>query len=992
MDKEALRLRFRDEFRSSSGEAFQSWFEKLARAIHGEDCFLPIRVTRGDGGLDGLVLKSGLVYQVFAPPTMAKDATSASKIASDFAAAKTTLDNDVVAWTFVHNSTDGKLGHLSAAALERIRKSGVSVAVLGIDDLWTKLSALSDSLLEGLFGHAPTATTKSRVKALLNLAQSNAHEDDQKRAIELMKEAQAIAQAEGAIALEAEVLIGLCLLSSKQRGNGDRSHYMNQLERKITQVQEPIVLAMAHRARASVHHEQRDEKREEECLRAAISILEPLGSSDSALEQLCVVRSEYAHLLCHANRLEEAKCQVDLAETYALQHPDEEAGELLLAALGAGTHWAAMARKTGDIVDRTTALEKAANTAFRALRTADQLLNVANNLSREEMHSEAVAAAESALRLAYLAPRDVQESFLPGALYTVAVANFHAGHESVALAKAKALMDLPISPDTKAIRQAAAQLVSVIARNSGDTLGAVEAARSAVDAAQGLPSRAMAMLNLAISLGEHGEIDRALTLVEDAQELLHGDPRVPLDVVIEFLGRVAEYSALLAGKEARLLRALGELEALEVDDSNLHDRRKRVIARARANAALRSRILEISPHLTDTGSPASADQLSEEVMHFSDPSTVSVGSNHQVPQPRITSLQEANAATVAPLLAWWDDSSSSDPQAAALDLDYWARGAFAQILRNLGAFPNTVNIVLEVRSMSDVKRAIRLWGMYADFMMLLWKGPTNSGKFLHLVDGKYFGPWGAGYILTLAEYLPDGAVRPRVPAIGYASWLPPDVATFMVNEGRGFIESGRLLVVPASAVGCVSPGFGAMEQLVADAANAMSGTLGLRRDECAFGPLPYSPDMALDALLEFIQARSDDLLRMRSLLHQRASYFKANGLLEAPSALRRDIADALTLMRSLQANEAHSEFLKADEHVGFAMAPFRGGRSKQPQARDDTFIPLLTLESMGYGWKIDAKATAAKSDRYEPAAGEAIGAWLVPAEPGMQFAFVKKVS
>src|SRR5205823_3462109 len=104
----------REEFRSAYGEAFQNWFEKLAVALHGEDCFLSIRVTRGDGGLDGLVLKEGRVYQLYAPSSLTSDSTTAKKVRVDFKKARQTLGESVKTWTFVHNSPDGKVGHLTA--------------------------------------------------------------------------------------------------------------------------------------------------------------------------------------------------------------------------------------------------------------------------------------------------------------------------------------------------------------------------------------------------------------------------------------------------------------------------------------------------------------------------------------------------------------------------------------------------------------------------------------------------------------------------------------------------------------------------------------------------------------------------------------------------------------------------------------------------------------------------------------------------------------
>ena len=483
MDRDAVKFKFRDEFRSHHGEAFQDWFEKLAFVLHGKDCFQAIRVTRGDGGLDGLVLKSGHVYQVYAPPSLATDSATADKARKDFAKARETLGGTLRSWTLIHNSTDGKIGHLTAAALASLSDAnpGTAIEALGIDGLWLRLNDLSDGALAELFDSSePGASAKSQVRALLKRATSLAHEDNMRKAVETMCEALAIAQAERAVELEAEVLIGLCLASSRRDGLGDRAYYINQLEAIAGNIRKPVVRAMAHRARAAHAQDRKTYRDEESHLQAAIKILLENSTEKNALPQLCVTRSEYAHLLCHSKRMNEAKEQIELAETYARDNPEEEAGELLDAALRAGMHWAALARDADAVIERIGVLEGSANSAYRAARVAGKLINIANHLSHERLHPAALAAAEAALRLAHNSPQKVQENFLPGVLYTVAAAHFHAGNREIAMAKAKSLLDLPYSSKAVAIRQAANQLVSVIARNMGDTASAVNAAEAVV--------------------------------------------------------------------------------------------------------------------------------------------------------------------------------------------------------------------------------------------------------------------------------------------------------------------------------------------------------------------------------------------------------------------------------------------------------------------------------------------------------------------------------
>src|ERR1700730_8555830 len=90
---EHQRLVYRDQFRGLFNEEFQSWFERLARALHPIGEFQAIRKTRGDGGLDGIAINAQLVYQVFAPARIGdlRDGETATKIETDFAKAYQSL-------------------------------------------------------------------------------------------------------------------------------------------------------------------------------------------------------------------------------------------------------------------------------------------------------------------------------------------------------------------------------------------------------------------------------------------------------------------------------------------------------------------------------------------------------------------------------------------------------------------------------------------------------------------------------------------------------------------------------------------------------------------------------------------------------------------------------------------------------------------------------------------------------------------------------------
>ncbi len=985
--EQGIKLKYREEFRSVHGEAFQNWFEKIAIALHGEDCFLAIRVTRGDGGIDGLALKEGRVYQLYAPPSLTTDSSTASKVAADFNKAKDTLGSSLKVWTFIHNSADGKVGHLTAKTLARLSavNPDVRVEALGIDGLWERLEKLTTEKLSSLFGISKSPNQiESKIRSLLKRATELANQDKRRKAFEAMEEALVIAETEKLVHLQAEVLIGLSLLSSARGGIGDRGYYFQRLESLHKDITEVPVLVMYHRARGAYLEEKRDFHGAESAYLEAIALASLPANIERCDEQLCVARSEYVHLLCNANRSSEAEEHLNLAETYAKRNPDMLDGEVFQAALNAGIHWAVKSGDEDAAISRIHELEASARNSFLSLRIAGQLINVANNSSHAKRHSTAVAASEAALRLADKVSTDTRKAFLPGVLYTVALVNFQAGRLEEALQKAKSLLNIAVSPETEPITFATTQLVSVISRQLGDLATAVEKAEIAVDLASEVDSSFMAKMNLAEALADKGQTERALELAQEAYHLVAGRISVPMDIHLEILGLIANYSSQL-GQNDSLQSAMTKLGECLTEDEKLCKIKENYIKRVEANIELRKRIIDIS--LIGQGPNVFKETL-ERARGFS-----RYLGDSEIENPSeepILSLHEANALTVAPVVKWWEDTAD-DYNAAALDYDYWGRGCFAQILRNLQAFPHSLNVTIEVRSLEDIRQALRLWSLYADFTLLLWKGPTKSGKFLHMVDGNWFGPWGAGYLLTLGSELKSKTGRHRFMAMGYASWLPNDVMKFLITEAKSFLASGKFLLVPASGVGCVSPGHGVMEQLLTEAANCIPAIQNEQQTYIEIGLLPYSRDIPLNILFDFVNESQVDLLHMRRLLLSKTTHIKANGLQQSPKTLEFEIADALKSLRARNVTLVSKRNLSAAEQATqVGIAPFHLNGRSLVDTDDAVFSPLLTLESMGYGWKIGASAQSHQSYRYQPTEGEAIGAWLVPPEPGVHFLAVKK--
>ena len=100
--------------------------------------------------------------------------------------------------------------------------------------------------------------------------------------------------------------------------------------------------------------------------------------------------------------------------------------------------------------------------------------------------------------------------------------------------------------------------------------------------------------------------------------------------------------------------------------------------------------------------------------------------------------------------------------------------------------------------------------------------------------------------------------------------------------------------------------------------------------------------------------------------------------------MKFEIADALRLLRARNDALAKRRNLSAAEQATqVTVAPFRESGYGMLETNGAMFSPLLTLESMGYGWNIDATGRPSSISRYEPSDGEAMGTWLTPPKAGV---------
>lgn len=963
MDEQArtfYELRFRAQFLESKAAAFQDLFVAIMSKAYPAD-FIPCRPWGkvGDRKNDGYLKSERTLFQVYAPNEM-RVAETVSKVERDFAEALPHWRDYFHTWVFVHNAHGGLPPDVIAELLELERNHApIRVTHWGFDELLLRFRRLSLEALCSLYGSPPPgAETKKSPEAHIkvNLAQELVRSGKHSEAVKEMTEALAIARAAGDEEEEVEILVGLALLSSERRGRGDRQHYFQEAEKKADKLKSSAAKAIYFRARAASLEEKRDLAGAEQAYRAALHCCrtDPEDEKGNLASQGCIVRSSFVHFLCNQKRLEEARPLLGECEEYAGQNKDAEEGELLQAALEAGIHFSLEAGDEDGAILRIAELEQSSRTSRLANRIGGDLINVANQASHRGAHRAALAAAEASIRLGHRFDESTSPGFLVGALYTEAMVIMKAGDHEKALRKAEAILDLCHRPEDSIIKQATHHLIAEIRRCSGDSQTAVDLARLALSAATGRPEDiAFTKLALARALNDNGQTEEALRQAKEAW-ILARPSRIPAEGVVEFLSQITNYASQL-GVEEDVSEALTELGQLPDESDEVKANKGRAVARASANRQLRRRFLEVLQE-SEPGKAAGTTKC--------------------------VSLPEANAIVVRPLLRLWEEM----PECLAGCYDFWGRGNFERMLLNARCFPHSFNVTVEVRSLDDVKRALRLWGLYADFLILLWKGPTNNGLAIIPFPEDYGDPGGWGYMVCAGDVLKkEGSDKKWHPAMAYISMFPDEVAAFLATEARPFIQSGRLIVVPAVGAACINPGHGPFEQLLAEAANAIPSIRWKGFEGVPIGYIPHSPNAPFELLAELAEAESDRLRKLRLLLLKRSQELKPDGEVSlGAKRLSLEIDDAVRDLEDRNNAFARKKGLdKAKEPLTGATARFRWSGKKLTDATPDSpFAPLLILQSLGYGWRVDGPQILELPSRFEPQEGDVIGTWLAPPSAG----------
>lgn len=146
--------------------AFQDWFGELMTKRHLDD-YLRIRLSKGDGGLDGYRISNKTVFQVFAPRQFSASEI-VSKMRDDFATAKATLAAEgrtMDKWVFVHNDPDD-LPHEVAIEFAKLQEANPTILIRRweFEAIWSMVKELDEATLDELFGPGPTMQHLERLQ------------------------------------------------------------------------------------------------------------------------------------------------------------------------------------------------------------------------------------------------------------------------------------------------------------------------------------------------------------------------------------------------------------------------------------------------------------------------------------------------------------------------------------------------------------------------------------------------------------------------------------------------------------------------------------------------------------------------------------------------------------------------------------------------------------------------------------------------------------
>jgi hypothetical protein len=303
-----------------------------------------------------------------------------------------------------------------------------------------------------------------------------------------------------------------------------------------------------------------------------------------------------------------------------------------------------------------------------------------------------------------------------------------------------------------------------------------------------------------------------------------------------------------------------------------------------------------------------------------------------------------------------------DPQNRPPMYNYWARGNVHRLLLNCKVFPNDLKCVVPCGTVDEIRRAVRLLMFVVDYLIVVWTGPETAGGAFMSVPVDYQGAGGGGHILACADRSRN-SYHEYFPAFGEGHFFPEDLLTFVADEARDLVATGRLAVLSGPGIGWTPSSRGVVLSYLRQHCGIVP-VLGGRLDEGqSLGLLPYAPTIEMPRIAEVMDKHEQSLVHLRQILFQRMREAGTRGD-DASRRIERELRDGLRELRSIH---ERTNGPPAEERVQSAR-----GQDRLLSAA----LPLLGFDSLGLQWAITNEQAAFVAQAAPATVFPMVGDWL----------------
>lgn len=952
----AHRVLFDLQIAKATGNQFQALFERIMEKHDPSFSRVKPGGPVGDWKSDGYSGANGTIFQCYAPETI-RAAIAVAKITEDFAGAKQFWGKRLKRWAFVVNKD--ALPPQVIATLNDLKQAQAPLTEIDWytpERFWCEIVAhLQSTELDDIFGRPPLA--ESAVHDLVKQAWKalRAHQTDEARSH--CKKALEWAGVSAAHRHDrADVHQLLAHIEIKAKNPEQARRHIDVADSELHDGDPASFRINSHRLRAASWDASDRHDLAETHYLAALEIEPSDHESADELkiidELKCFARADLVINGVRFDRMGDLSDHVDSIEAFAHAHPSAQDGHLLLHIVNALIVYHAKRQDEESATRSLNIVREMSTTKELAFEAASLLQHLTGRAAYFKASEIAIACANLSAELSSRAERPD--------FYWAAQAN---------------LVSVYLSTGQIELARRQLKLLDPVLRNE-----------------QVNPEIKAGILSLAAAvLARSGEPEQAITIMEKAQQQMRAEPRSVAFSEFE-RGRYL----VGAGRTSEALSAFQTADRLGRETKAPREFLFHINVELMKSATELGCWVEAEAAFTALQDLPRAPEFVEDVMAVLrkqlDGTRVIKKRLEEIrdlpAEHNAGTLAEANAEALRPLVTWWRDylahsrkgkgknkskSGEAETHVGSLGVlyDYWGGGGAAKIMANLRhRAPDHFTPFVEVRTVHEVRRAIRMLTLVSDCLVLLWKGNIESGMavtpapFDHICGG-------AGYMAALGDKLwVSKETGPWFPIMGHGAFLPREIIKLLTTDALPLIEQGRLIVLPAPAVGCHQDAFGPAEQLLAELMSATPFAQAKAMNSAfPLGILPYFEDAPLGVMADLVAKNDDATRRLRLALVRKTNDLRVHGSVEITNReIVDEIADALASLDGTHRGISRKRgYVTRHDAFGASAVSFQ-----------KAWAPLLTLKRLGYRMTLTNAATqrSGRSEQLFAKEGTPFGNWL----------------